>query len=184
MTVNEIYWALKAVCKTVTLEQANEKDLKAKFDLFGTSLEIYIWEGMSRKELDGEIAKKLSLNTYNPKYAVNPEKCTQHWIENGVCVHCGTEFKKRTIPDIKYNCLRPAGFRCEQDVSGKCQLPTKCNFQKPADEKEFLLYIQKEKDQFVRVINSMHWNRDLRTASESLIIALDQLVERYKEKIK
>lgn len=48
------------------------------------------------------------------------------------------------------------------------------------EEFEFLEYISNERDSFVSFINGLKWNTQLRSRVESIIIAYDQLKERYK----
>ena len=51
------------------------------------------------------------------------------------------------------------------------------------DKKEFLDYTTTARDEFVSYINSLEWNTELRTKVEDLLIAYDQLKERYKNSV-
>lgn len=48
-------------------------------------------------------------------------------------------------------------------------------------DEEFENYLQNAKEDFCNKINSMEWNTELRTESESFVIAFDQLFDKYKE---
>lgn len=46
---------------------------------------------------------------------------------------------------------------------------------------EFEKFIKDSRDQFCKDIDAQEWNTDLRCTAENLLVAYDQLFEKYKE---
>jgi len=53
-------------------------------------------------------------------------------------------------------------------------------FEKPLTEPSFLEYIKSARRKFAKFINSLEWNRDLRTEVDSLLIAYDQMADKVE----